>query len=66
MNHHRENVCDVASQPGMHHKLQVVESESLAIQEQAHSKQAVRDNAHLSAQPLMPKCANIRPSNSHS
>ena len=33
----------------MHHKLQAIESESLTIQEQAHPKQAVRDNAHLSA-----------------
>ena len=42
-------VCNVASQPDMRHKLQVVESKSLANQEQAHPKQAVRDNAHLSA-----------------
>ena len=30
-------------------KLQVNKFESLAIQEQAHPKQAVRENAHLSA-----------------
>ena len=33
----------------MRHELQIVESESLAIQEQAHPEQAMRDNAHLSA-----------------
>ena len=33
----------------MYKKLQAVESKSLAIQEQAHPEQAVRDNAHLSA-----------------
>ena len=49
MNRHWWKVCDVAFQPGMHHKLQAVESESPTIQEQAHLEQAVRDNAHLSA-----------------